>query len=591
MIPGLDSFEGENASELFNALFVQSRVGRIIKLDPLNTQHFDEAMLTSASRIWSDFFSLNHTHLSEGTELATMVSRAVTMLSFNSTYCWINQRLPEAVRVVCLSKDDTERASVERWIVTFVKEARHTFSTLQRKDRQKTVQIRFSSIFEEVSSKTATLEVPRTVPAIETTDEVREITLWAKSVVRQWLGWEEDLKTMVLRACFIRDVIGTGHPGLLLAKCTWDGWLMPLRLVYTNNRDSTVMAARDLMHDCLAHNSNLLRTLSGLDTLLENFWISLPSVVQPASLLQLEEGRNVGRAQNQIEAASKLLAEFWQESALFLSDSTGDFEISRWIGESPDQRLCFRDHAPSRAAMLSDPTGSSHGHRSPFAEDLIRTREGFFSALCFRGVTFSCEVLLKGKRRFFLNPDHFRAETKGFVGLQLCSPTAYSRVFLPVRKEVDKNVEAYWESAAVWVSLIESCEAKGKKIQFEQAVTAMSSNKASNVYKCPGFGKLIAMLAVEDLVYANVVDWPSKEEFARFIVRLKRGAWQGLLKLGVVHQSQSEQSNIINIIQLYRNLERILRETGQLNDFHFDIFVFEHTLCKYSRYKWGLDSQ
>ncbi|KAF8059618.1 hypothetical protein FPV67DRAFT_1453989 [Lyophyllum atratum] len=254
------------------------------------------------------------------------------------------------------------------------------------------------------------------------------------------------------------------------------------------------------------------------------------------------------------------------------------------LANAPDRFLPFREHAPSRRNILV-----GHG---PFSKHYARTREGFFSALIWRGVTFSSEFALSTENpTLFHSLDHWNQ-----VKIDLNKPETYfcrkDAYGVPIAERSTDLVSKYWRASETfkWEELT-----KDGPVKFEDCWKWLSGGRPTRFYQ---LGPLSAYLLTCDYVYAGVVLPPTIEEMARTIRTINKGAVNGLNKLGLLYsvswpaeammdvqptRGDVEVEKVQRGLQsIYDRMDRLLRP-GVKRDVGLDLIMVEHTLCKFSR--------
>lgn len=99
-------------------------------------------------------------------------------------------------------------------------------------------------------------------------------------------------------------------------------------------------------------------------------------------------------------------------------------------------------------------------------------------------------------------------------------------------------------------------------------------------------GTLQAHLLASDVHYALRQKSPSPQDMGNAVVRLKMGAWHGMMKLGLIRQcpfSELTEDEVSQaFVNAYQNLEGKLTKE-QKENMGWDAGMLEHTFCKYSK--------
>lgn len=237
---------------------------------------------------------------------------------------------------------------------------------------------------------------------------------------------------------------------------------------------------------------------------------------------------------------------------------------------SGDHFQAWRDQAPSRAHILK-PDG-------PFDPKWILTREGMFSVLLFRGVTFSAPAALQHPTGRFADLaawNTFVQVNKEKGNSFLCNVRAYGNGV----GRGPRVVLRLWESSA---ELLERLTAE-KKPTFDEIwdhiATGRSAKDGEMLY--PTMGLLIGYLLCVDLVSAGVLDPPSLDRMGEIVYEIGMGGREGLRKLRLIGERASKEEVSLAFRSLYDFLQD--KFALQFPDLHFDMFILEHGLCKYKR--------
>lgn len=254
-------------------------------------------------------------------------------------------------------------------------------------------------------------------------------------------------------------------------------------------------------------------------------------------------------------------------------------KLHRTVRQLPDKLLPFRELAPSRRRFA--------GSDSPFSPENILTDEGFFSALIWRGITYSTEFSLT-KQMMFKDLEDWKQtleeERKTHTDpIYFCDTTAYG--IANAGRTLDLADE-YWE--VIKVHKLASFIAKDSN--FGEVYT--------NFFK-PGtarfrnFGPLTAFLLTSDYAYHNRVDMPTLDEVAQAVRTINRGAARGLELAGLMklrkRGGKQNKANLAKISDVQGGVKAayaILKEEISEADWKalgVDEIVLENTLCKFSK--------
>ncbi|KIL55663.1 hypothetical protein M378DRAFT_17743 [Amanita muscaria Koide BX008] len=234
------------------------------------------------------------------------------------------------------------------------------------------------------------------------------------------------------------------------------------------------------------------------------------------------------------------------------------------VERNTDMRLPFRDRAASRRRILEED--------GPFSGDHLLTREGFFSALIYRGVTYGTQFLQEEKTFY---PDlqawssrYQLLRSIGHGETYFCKKDAYGTA---AAARSPDNVQNYWDAAK-----IEELRPHPGKSFTEFFQTIKKSPRM------PAFGSLTAYLLSADYAIAGGLQKPSVSELGGIIHGINKGGRKGLELLGYGCSSSKETAKAFS--EVYGGLQAFFTGEERRNMDFGPIFL-EHALCKLSRFK------
>lgn len=259
------------------------------------------------------------------------------------------------------------------------------------------------------------------------------------------------------------------------------------------------------------------------------------------------------------------------ESALEVSKTPQEKEaifhrrFLRCVHASSDKLLPFRNLAVSRRRILQ-PGG-------PYAPEHIGTKQGFFSALIYRGVTHNTQFLQEHKT-FFTSLDDWTATydplcAAGKKKEYFCNVSAYGQ---PISAREVGNVAKYWEA-----------------IQNEINTSWLTAKEKIDPYdlfrlikKFHGFGPLTAFQLTMDYVEGGKTEELTVDHMAKFICIVNAGGIKGLQIMG--HEvSKDDQAGVAKaLVAFQEHFIRIVPEHKR-QKMGFGLILMEHTLCKLCR--------
>lgn len=259
--------------------------------------------------------------------------------------------------------------------------------------------------------------------------------------------------------------------------------------------------------------------------------------------------------------------------------------ILEWINANTDHRLPFRHGAKSYRDI-------ENGPNSPLSPEHLRTREGFFSMLLWRGVTYHSEFV--DGHQLFSDARAFLGEIASVPTRQYVIDDCYGGQAQPKRTtELADNVSKYDDASRApehteWL-LRSVDEPKATHMEVFDILTR-AQRPSSKEKAFPLFGALTAHLLVSDYVDAGVVQQPTAAEMGDIIAIIQAGAISGLQELSLLRQSHGTKYDRLRkhevsdaFVGLHRYLENELscEEKGMMR---FSPIMLEHALCKFSRF-------
>ncbi|KAF9521433.1 hypothetical protein CPB83DRAFT_900732 [Crepidotus variabilis] len=227
-----------------------------------------------------------------------------------------------------------------------------------------------------------------------------------------------------------------------------------------------------------------------------------------------------------------------------------------------DQRLPFRNLAPSRKRILE--VGG------PYSPQHCSTISGFFSALLYKGITHSTPFLLEQKT-LFVDLEDYRRTCAGLVDKEtsyFCNVSAFGRG----NSRSASHVDAYWKIA------------QNKELNSwlfsESPHDFLSVFNLLSKAKIPAFGLLTTAQLVVDYAECGKVTYPSAQDMAHIIWRLKMGGLTGLATLGYTVETPEDVVKALEtlVLKLGATIPRnIQKKIG------FGVIFVEHLLCKFGR--------
>ncbi|KAL0565913.1 hypothetical protein V5O48_016103 [Marasmius crinis-equi] len=240
------------------------------------------------------------------------------------------------------------------------------------------------------------------------------------------------------------------------------------------------------------------------------------------------------------------------------------------VERNVDKLLPFRDLARSRARVL-EPGG-------PFGPDNLRTVEGFFSALMFRGMLFNTNYLADSSNPcVFGSVGHWenaiqqvRSKSETAVAdPYFCDKSAYGSC---AKDRSLNNAVKFWDAARN--QSLNSWLLSGEKVSFESLFLHLQRPEF------PAFGKLTSFLLAADYAIAGAIEMPSPYEVGRIVFRVGLGSLEGLKRMGFL--CKDAESTGLSFAFIYEHFRARINQERQ-RQMGFNVFVMEHSLCKDGR--------
>ncbi|KAI0337020.1 hypothetical protein BDW22DRAFT_1433650 [Trametopsis cervina] len=237
----------------------------------------------------------------------------------------------------------------------------------------------------------------------------------------------------------------------------------------------------------------------------------------------------------------------------------------------------IREQAYSRSVMNKE-----------MDKDFIRTREGLFSAMVFRCISFNTpafrecptehrQVKFRSaeefetyvamlKDRFVDQPVDFYCNRRAFgYGIESRRLHRYNDYWIASHATNFKWPPEDTSWSAVWKSFKKFKEFDGK-----------------NGKRLEGIGDLVLYMLVADLHAGGAIDTPSIDEVGHVVALLRKGAMNGLEKLGYFEGTPSKTTLISAFRTFFEDVNsRLTAEEREL--FMWNPVTAEHTLCKFKR--------
>jgi hypothetical protein len=246
----------------------------------------------------------------------------------------------------------------------------------------------------------------------------------------------------------------------------------------------------------------------------------------------------------------------------------------RMVAKLPDFRLPFRQKAPTMEKALY----TIYSDR-----DRLRTPEGFWNVLTFRGVTYG-SLYAKNDLQWFDSydewADYYARSNNAVKGSK-------QRYFIDVcafgfnnKYRNIENIKAYWEERHRWTSFINGNPNVKEMYKFLTQIDKKGDDGRKKVF--PNIGSLTALLVCGDLIELEILDMPPIEDWAKLIYDVQKGATMGLQSLALLGETFTQEE----VIDAFSRLNAFLIQTLSEEDMElmgYNMVMLEHGLCKFTR--------
>lgn len=404
-------------------------------------------------------------------------------------------------------------------------------------------------------------------------------------IVQHWLGFPPYLSNR-LKARFVTAMVACCGPDILLLDSVWSAYGSVRRMVLTASAPNTpamsprifdVFIEQLKAHPLCSVNSPHRTSFDLMARHIHLFTSDRSSIVQyidPTTKrityppVEDESGLLGGL----LAYLRELMPLLPGRPSLSVKNMT---PLQRAVYYSPDHLLPFRERAPTRARFS--------GINSPFSADVVRSREGLFSALIMRGITFNTEFSRSGTM-LFNNVSEWNKATYSLPISSVANIAAYGN---PNDGRHPRLATGYWEATTLpvsWLTFVGS-----GPVSFTSCYKFFLASKPRKRFM--EIGPLTAFLLAADYTYAGVVVMPSVAEVANLISKMNLGAVTGLELLRVIPKRAPKGTGpkrvpvpvcISGLARVHAYLAKHLT-ADEKKEFVFDVLMTEATMCKYGR--------
>jgi len=246
----------------------------------------------------------------------------------------------------------------------------------------------------------------------------------------------------------------------------------------------------------------------------------------------------------------------------------------RMVAKRPDFRLPFRQKAPTMVKAL---------HTIYSDRNRLRTPEGFWNVLTFRGVTYGSPYA-QNKLQWF---DSYDKWADYYAGSNDTAKGSKQRYFVDIcaygfnnKHRKIGNIKTYWEERHRWTSFIDGNPNVKETFKFLTQYQKKRDEGKKKVF--PNIGSLTALLICGDLIELEILDMPPIEDWAKLIYDVQKGATTGLQSLALLGKTFTQEEVVDAFTQLNAFLIQNLSEED-MESMGYNMAMLEHGLCKFTR--------
>lgn len=551
-------------------------VGDLINFQEYVTKTpLDHACFPAVQRMFSSLGSLEHINFVNTIRLKKL--RACIMLSNGAAWNWLLTLVPNAIRDIVYNGPQPGTCI---WLGNLVASIRDSMISGENErtfhpedcglilDLPRAVNIRLRSAYE--------------LPGEE--DPYSWYLLFTRvisDIMEVWLDYPSADKCRN-QGVYVLNLVHTLSTDFLYLDVVWEKYKnLDALAVYSTSMPESITPAE---FPLLTPTSDLRKNVQHIARLVEGYVTGQSTVVSRAPSRVIKCGAdsfldNVRAHQGEI--FKRFVFDCF--TFLVLRRNIADKKLQKWLTVNPDKFSMFRECSPTRINMLKD--------NGPFSPEFLWTKEGFFSALVCRGVTFGTPFARRG-RTLFKSPKDFDAAIAECPGIKLltdyCDQGAYGRNN-PGREP--GLVPRYWKEV---LRSPRPGVTNQEPTSFREFFDFLQPPKAS---RFPHIGPLASYLLTVDYVYAGAVLPADGDQLARLIYQLDKGPARSLENLAQAYGKSFKyavedptptmrQNREDAFVAGFLRADKLVKEAIPL-EYHgivrLDLFTTEHALCKFSR--------
>lgn len=539
--------------------------------DRVASHPLDISSIASVQSAWNGIDALGRYEKINSIRLRKL--RSCIMLSCSAAWRWLTVVIPEAIA------DLVHRKAVDcRWLSQLLT-AIHEAAVAGEKNRQ-FYPYHFSLNLK--SMRAASIDFSGYVlPRESDFDGWAEFySSVATEIIEVWLGFPTT-GDGIWRGLFALNIVRTLGPEFLLLNYVWDRY---------KNADYALVRSTQLPelldkseYPLLCPTSKLRKDMAKIGRIVNDY---IEGRLYRYVDIRLTRGMSIHYASEGMkDIYDEYVIEFKQFvldcfKVIYRGEHISNNKLAVKLATSGDKFIPFRECGPTRINMCQTD--------GPFSQKALRTTFGLFSAVVCRAVTFGT-IFSRTGRTVFYSPQDFFDAVNSCPGVteqkHYCDKSAYGG-FNPMRNP--DTVDVYWKRIleSRWIGL--------------DAISPLPFHDAYQ-YFCPPqnedrrflqLGALGSYLITVDYVYAGLVAPPTLEYLGGLVCDLNKGPARALEHMGFVPKigkkttadAQSKRKQLF--IAAFKVVDKMVKDSIP-QEYHveagIDMFVTEHSLCKYMR--------
>lgn len=546
-------------------------------LDPMSVNAIDS--------LWSGLKAIQST--AAETSLFNRFQRQCIMITNYGAWFWLDGR------VIDKCKEILSGSEGERWLSQLVNDVKRIRSLRLEKKEFKPANYGLSIEGRGFQYYMPSSRIPWDINEEENNNKIISTTV---RIIQHWLSFPTGKEATEGRrkAWFVHVVKRWLGDDVLLLNQTWAAYVQTKRNMFT-----AIDSNNPSLFECAAPFEQAAKTHPLCDEQSEEHKLMKRTSQLLASMrrgeqttLQIAPQGNAILPANDIldgiqyvmdEKAAKFVTYVKEMLALdctgiHMMDSPTPLQLA--VANSPDKLMPFRESTPGGKRAF--------GVEGPFSSKSIATKEGLFSALIWRGITFGTRFSVEQPMIFrSIEEWHTKLldlEDRSLPSHYFCDQKAYG---LTNPNRGIQHADSYWNAAGV---LFASTLSQEGPAPFLPAFKRFMSDKIKPKV-LPQFGPQGCYMLAADYARAGLLSMPSFDELGEIIRYVNGGAAAGLEILGLIqprarHMRRNAVPDARECREGVRKVEALLLEgmtAEELTQRTFDPVTIETLLFTYSK--------